>query len=212
MKRILSLFLGVLAAASLAAAGSARNSVEHSTPHSGTLHVKKECSHYTGKAGSFCTITSSNLQVIAVGSKIVYATPDPGSDSDLTLYSNGAKAFCHVILGSEHRDRDSQLLRRHRAAQEIQGEPRRQADRRPGEDHLLPLGRQVLLLTWSADGIPASIAMPGMCSVPRASDAGRLHRQLGKRAGVARRIGLGIALWSGSTCSPRGARDRQPAH
>lgn len=98
MKRILSLFLGVVVAGSLAAAGSARNSVEHSTPHRGRLHVKKECSHYTGKAGSFCTITSSNLEDIAVGSKIVYATPDPGSDSDLTLYSNGAKAFGHVIL------------------------------------------------------------------------------------------------------------------
>ena len=88
MKRILSLFLGVVAAGSLAAAGSARNGVEHSTPHTGRLHVKKECSHYTGKAGSFCTVTSSNM----------YATPDPGSDSDLTLYSNGAKAFGHVII------------------------------------------------------------------------------------------------------------------
>ncbi len=98
MKWILGLFLGVVAAGSLAAAGSARNSGEHSTPHSGTLHVKKECSHYTGKAGSFCTVTSSNLKLIAVGSKIVYATPDPGSDSDLTLFSKGAKAFGHVIL------------------------------------------------------------------------------------------------------------------
>ena len=98
MKRTFGLLLAVVAAGSLVTASSARNGVEHSTPHSGRLHVKKECSQYTGKAGSFCTITSSNLENIAVGSKIVYATPDPGNDSDLTVYSNGAKAFGHVIM------------------------------------------------------------------------------------------------------------------
>jgi hypothetical protein len=98
MKRIIGSLLAVVAAGSLVAASSARNSGEHSTLRSGTLHVKKECSQYTGKAGSFCTVYSSNLKVIAVGSKIVYATPDPGSDSDLTLYSKGAKAFGHVII------------------------------------------------------------------------------------------------------------------
>src|SRR2546421_1893495 len=40
---------------------------------SGALHVTKECSQYTGLAGSFCTITSSNLKQIAVGSRVVYA-------------------------------------------------------------------------------------------------------------------------------------------
>jgi hypothetical protein len=97
MKRILCLFLGVAAAACLAAAGSAHTGVGHSTPHTGRLHVKKDCSHYTGKAGSFCTVTSSNLELVAVGSKIVYWTAG-GTDSDLTLYSNGAKAFGHVLL------------------------------------------------------------------------------------------------------------------
>ena len=36
------------------------------------LHVTKECSRYTGKAGSFCTITSSNLGRIRVGSRVYY--------------------------------------------------------------------------------------------------------------------------------------------
>jgi hypothetical protein len=36
------------------------------------LHVTKECSQYTGVAGSFCTITSSNLAQIKVGSKVFY--------------------------------------------------------------------------------------------------------------------------------------------
>ena len=36
------------------------------------LHVTKECSQYTYKAGSFCTITSSNLRRIKVGSRVYY--------------------------------------------------------------------------------------------------------------------------------------------
>lgn len=43
------------------------------SPFSGELHVTKECSEYTGQAGSFCTITYSNLDAIAVGSKVTYA-------------------------------------------------------------------------------------------------------------------------------------------
>ena len=38
----------------------------------GDLHVTKNCSEFTGAAGSFCTITSSNLAVIKVGSKVFY--------------------------------------------------------------------------------------------------------------------------------------------
>ena len=36
------------------------------------LHVTKECSEYTGAAGSFCTITSSNLAEIPVGTTVFY--------------------------------------------------------------------------------------------------------------------------------------------
>ena len=43
------------------------------TPQSGTLHLEKECSEYTGEAGSFCTISSSNFDAIPIGSKVVYA-------------------------------------------------------------------------------------------------------------------------------------------
>ena len=39
------------------------------------LHVTKECSEYTGAAGSFCTITSSNLARIKVGSRVYYDQP-----------------------------------------------------------------------------------------------------------------------------------------
>ncbi|MEO8597072.1 MAG: hypothetical protein ABI759_27385 [Candidatus Solibacter sp.] len=40
--------------------------------NSGALHVTKECSQYTGASGSYCTITSSNLPAIKVGSKVIY--------------------------------------------------------------------------------------------------------------------------------------------
>ncbi len=72
------------------------------SPRSGTLHVVKECSEYTGQAGSFCTITSSNFDLIPAGSVIVYAeadTPDGGSDTDLVITTpNGDEAYGHVVL------------------------------------------------------------------------------------------------------------------
>jgi hypothetical protein len=39
---------------------------------SGVLRVTKECSQYTGQAGGYCTITSSNVPAIKVGAKVVY--------------------------------------------------------------------------------------------------------------------------------------------
>ena len=71
----------------------------------GTLHVTKECSEYTGKAGSFCTVTASNCDVIPIGSKIVYAkadTADGGSDTDLVIETpNGDAGYGHVILDAK---------------------------------------------------------------------------------------------------------------
>jgi hypothetical protein len=37
--------------------------------------VTKECSQYFGNAGEFCTITSSNLRTIKVGSRVYYDQP-----------------------------------------------------------------------------------------------------------------------------------------
>jgi hypothetical protein len=39
------------------------------------LHVTKECSEYTGKAGDWCTVTVSNLRRLPVGTKIFYTQP-----------------------------------------------------------------------------------------------------------------------------------------
>jgi hypothetical protein len=70
-------------------------------PRSGDLHVTKECSEYKGLPGDFCTITSSNLGEIPVGSKVVYAdAADGGSlDTDVTLDAgSGDTAAGHVVL------------------------------------------------------------------------------------------------------------------
>lgn len=72
-------------------------------PRSGDLHVTKECSAYTGLAGSFCTITSSNVKAIEVGSRVVYlqAKGATSLDSDVVLDTPGPgnnKAFGHCTL------------------------------------------------------------------------------------------------------------------
>jgi len=69
--------------------------------------VTKECSGYTGGAGSFCTITSSDVKAIEVGSKIKYLQPDKlftalGSDVVLDLPgpgNNTASGHCSLALG-----------------------------------------------------------------------------------------------------------------
>jgi hypothetical protein len=72
--------------------------VAASSTRSGELHVTKECSQYTGLAGSFCTFTKSNLGAIKVGSKVFYDQPDgiPAGmlDSNVVLDSGGGnRAF-----------------------------------------------------------------------------------------------------------------------
>jgi hypothetical protein len=49
--------------------------VSASSEHNRPLHVTKECSEYSGAAGGFCTITSSNLARIKVGSRVYYDQP-----------------------------------------------------------------------------------------------------------------------------------------
>ena len=93
--------------ASLSGTGASLASA--SFPRSGALHVTKECSNYHGLAGEICTITSSNLDAIEVGSRVVYArAADFGTltlDSDVVLDLPGPgnnKAFghCHLNLAT----------------------------------------------------------------------------------------------------------------
>ncbi len=70
---------------------------------SGALHVTKDCTENTGQAGSFCRITSSNVEAIEVGSRIIYAKAPEATvlDSDIVLDIPGPgnnKAFGHCRL------------------------------------------------------------------------------------------------------------------
>jgi hypothetical protein len=69
-------------------------------PQSGELHLAKETSEYTGEAGSFCTITASNIPTIPVGSRIVYASAadETSLDSDITVETGEATATGHLFL------------------------------------------------------------------------------------------------------------------
>jgi hypothetical protein len=68
---------------------------------SGTLQVTKECSAYTGLAGDFCTITSSNVEEIVPGTRVVYekAAGAGSLDTDVLLDAgSGNTAAGHVVL------------------------------------------------------------------------------------------------------------------
>lgn len=74
---------------------------------SGTLHAVKNCDQYTGLAGSYCTITSSNLKAIDVGSRVTYAegVVFPTLNSAITLdppAPGNNQAFGHVTLDLAH--------------------------------------------------------------------------------------------------------------
>ena len=69
----------------------------------GDLHVTKECSAYTGAAGGYCTITSSNLAAIKAGSKVYYdqaaGIPAGLLDSNVILDAGaGDRAVGHCTL------------------------------------------------------------------------------------------------------------------
>jgi hypothetical protein len=70
------------------------------SPRSGDLRVEKECSEDTGLAGSWCTITSSNVKALEVGTRVIYlqASGATSLDSDIVLDTPGPgnnKAFGH---------------------------------------------------------------------------------------------------------------------
>jgi hypothetical protein len=95
--RALVLVTAVVAAGVVATAGSAKQSTERT----GALHVTKECSQYNGTVGAFCTITSSDINAIDPGMRVVYlAVPSGGVlDADIVVgFEHGSAAYGHVVL------------------------------------------------------------------------------------------------------------------
>jgi hypothetical protein len=82
----------LLSAASVSAAEGTRR-----------LHIRKDCSQYTGLAGSSCTVSASNVAAIPVGSKVFYdqAGNNPAGllDSNIVLDAgNGNRAVGRCTL------------------------------------------------------------------------------------------------------------------
>jgi hypothetical protein len=96
MKRIIVVLVLVLGVATTAGFACPKRS--------GALHVTKECSAYDPTtAGSFCTITSSNINAIRAGMRVVYASAADLTtgilDSDLVIHGRGHNAaYGHVVL------------------------------------------------------------------------------------------------------------------
>jgi hypothetical protein len=97
-KNAISISLVLLVLAAIPLALMSRAALAHpGEERNGQLHVMKECSKFTGTAGSYCTITSSNVPEIKAGSTVYYdqATVDPKAaeggyitlDSNVVLYA-----------------------------------------------------------------------------------------------------------------------------
>jgi hypothetical protein len=70
---------------------------------SGDLNATKECSMFHRRAGEFCTITSSNLKEIPIGTRVIYLSGAGATslDTDVILDPPGPGnnlAFGHVFL------------------------------------------------------------------------------------------------------------------
>jgi hypothetical protein len=94
LRRLLFIVVAILAIGAFAPAAAA-------SPRSGDLVMAKECSQYTGQAGSFCTFTASNIKAIPAGSRIVYtdAAGATSLDTDVTIVAGPrGSAFGHCAL------------------------------------------------------------------------------------------------------------------
>lgn len=90
-----------LTATSAGVAPTAASAESHSWSHSGRLHVTKDCSSYTGLADQHCTITSSNVPAIRVGSRVVYLQAAVGTalNSDIiVVVGPGSYALGHATV------------------------------------------------------------------------------------------------------------------
>ncbi len=100
-KSVLGLAAVVALLAALGFSGSAASS--RNQAHGGTkeLHATKDCSGFTGLVGAYCTIRSSNVKALKVGSKIFYVqvAGKTALDSDTVIYVNrGSVATGHCLL------------------------------------------------------------------------------------------------------------------
>jgi hypothetical protein len=91
----------VFSLAALAFSASAASSQDRSPRVTKAFHATKDCSGFTGLVGAYCTIRSSNVPALKVGSKIFYVQVASKTtlDSDTVIYvSRGSVATGHCLL------------------------------------------------------------------------------------------------------------------
>jgi hypothetical protein len=91
----------VFSLAALAFSASAAPSQNRSPRITKPFHATKDCSGFTGLIGAYCTIRSSNVKALKVGSKIFYVqvAGKTALDSDTVIYVNrGSVATGHCLL------------------------------------------------------------------------------------------------------------------
>ena len=79
-------------------AASSQNQAARGTKE---FHATKDCSGFTGLVGAYCTIRSSNVKALKVGSKIFYVqvAGKTALDSDTIIYvKRGSVATGHCLL------------------------------------------------------------------------------------------------------------------
>ena len=100
-KSVLGLATGVVLLAALGFSVSAASSRNQTLRGTKPLHVTKDCSGSRGVEGNFCTIRSSNVKALKVGSKIFYlqAAGKNELNSDTAIYAGpGNIAAGHCLL------------------------------------------------------------------------------------------------------------------
>lgn len=100
-RTVLVLAAGACSLAAFVFFVSAASSQNRSPGATKAFHATKDCSGFTGLAGAFCTIRSSNVAAIKPGSKIFYfqVAGKTAMDSDIAIYvGTGTIAAGHCLL------------------------------------------------------------------------------------------------------------------
>jgi hypothetical protein len=100
-KSVLGLAAGAVLLVALGFPGSAASSKNQALRGTKAFHATKDCSGFTGLVGAYCTIRSSNVKALKVGSKIFYVQEagKTALDSDTVIYVNrGSVATGHCLL------------------------------------------------------------------------------------------------------------------
>jgi hypothetical protein len=100
-KRALGLATAVGLVAALGFSVTAASSRNQPLRVTKAFHATKDCSGFTGLVGAYCTIRSSNVKALKVGSKIFYVQEagKTALDSDTVIYvKRGSVATGHCLL------------------------------------------------------------------------------------------------------------------